>query len=640
MSRNAQRVAFKNVGKRGHTTWWFGALFLSGVMLPSQASASDETSRPIMVGPSNLSAGSQALNPPPGDSSISEFGAAAAAFSDGIYDYVVIGAPGSASGGRVFYYQKLITDGTFGGPVELPQPGGQVGDRFGASVAIDYGAIVVGSPNHPGAFGARGRVCIYEQPRSSNFPISGSAFNTSPQCVSSTLGVDNQGFGSRVRYDFHDNVAVSCGSAFCEMISKFNLSWATYGGLGTSGQIFIDQGITTPILATSGSSGLSFYTGAMQGGSIRYTLAQTVSGGGPFLGIGGFVDRVLVGIAGPQHGQVAQYTKNQLSQAPTTQWVNRSDRNFTVANANPNFGAAIAMSGDFALVGDPSSSQGTVHRFQVNTNGTWDRWDDVWTETGTLGTFNDSSYGNVLTAAADVAVVGYAAGNTAYAFDIANPIPTVHAEDPTTHVTADFPAVGTGGQTAITVDPMCSKFQQDLDFNGSPPTCVDITTTSDVIGLATVCFPNSSGQALDVLRCRVKAACTAGSLCCRALPAVSGPNPICVQTDGFSNYAAGKAKDTDGDFVPNIRDNCPNATNFFQQDGDNDLIGDACDNCPGVPNQDQADADHDGIGNVCDPTPGTSAAVPAGGPLMTALLAVVLLVTGGLTLGRFKRVLG
>ena len=85
--------------------------------------------------------------------------------------------------------------------------------------------------------------------------------------------------------------------------------------------------------------------------------------------------------------------------------------------------------------------------------------------------------------------------------------------------------------------------------------------------------------------------------------------------------------DTDGDGVPNDRDNCPTVFNPDQNDVDEDGagddcdnclivwnpnqadadldgVGDACDNCPSICNSQQLDADHDGIGDVCDPTPG------------------------------------
>ncbi len=70
----------------------------------------------------------------------------------------------------------------------------------------------------------------------------------------------------------------------------------------------------------------------------------------------------------------------------------------------------------------------------------------------------------------------------------------------------------------------------------------------------------------------------------------------------FGNHQQAPATDTDGDGVPDSRDNCPSVANPGQEDGDSDGIGDACDNCPTVANPDQADDDHDGVGDACEET--------------------------------------
>ncbi len=70
--------------------------------------------------------------------------------------------------------------------------------------------------------------------------------------------------------------------------------------------------------------------------------------------------------------------------------------------------------------------------------------------------------------------------------------------------------------------------------------------------------------------------------------------------------------DTDGDGVPDLRDNCVQIENGDQTDIDRNGRGDACDdfdrdgiievkdNCPSMPNRDQSDVDGDEIGDVCD----------------------------------------
>jgi hypothetical protein len=78
--------------------------------------------------------------------------------------------------------------------------------------------------------------------------------------------------------------------------------------------------------------------------------------------------------------------------------------------------------------------------------------------------------------------------------------------------------------------------------------------------------------------------------------------------------------DTDGDGIPDSRDNCPADANPDQLDSNSNGTGDACegsviadadadtraddfDNCPNVWNQNQSDDDNDGIGDVCDDEP-------------------------------------
>ena len=78
------------------------------------------------------------------------------------------------------------------------------------------------------------------------------------------------------------------------------------------------------------------------------------------------------------------------------------------------------------------------------------------------------------------------------------------------------------------------------------------------------------------------------------------------------------AGDSDGDWVPDAADNCPQAPNKDQKDTDGDGQGDECDNdddgdevddlnpdgtpldnCPLVANADQTDSDGDGVGDAC-----------------------------------------
>lgn len=81
--------------------------------------------------------------------------------------------------------------------------------------------------------------------------------------------------------------------------------------------------------------------------------------------------------------------------------------------------------------------------------------------------------------------------------------------------------------------------------------------------------------------------------------------------DGASNPIF-REPDSDGDGVPNTKDNCVSVSNADQKDIDKNGLGDACedfdgdsvvnskDNCPENPNLNQKDADGDGIGDACD----------------------------------------
>ncbi len=106
------------------------------------------------------------------------------------------------------------------------------------------------------------------------------------------------------------------------------------------------------------------------------------------------------------------------------------------------------------------------------------------------------------------------------------------------------------------------------------------------------------------------------------LPKVAQPSGYCVDDcpEGYycTESCSCEKKDTDGDGIPDDKDNCVNKKNPDQEDVDEDRIGDACDkcidvdhdgvcddkdNCPSVYNPKQEDDDGDGIGSHCDSTP-------------------------------------
>jgi MYXO-CTERM domain-containing protein len=89
--------------------------------------------------------------------------------------------------------------------------------------------------------------------------------------------------------------------------------------------------------------------------------------------------------------------------------------------------------------------------------------------------------------------------------------------------------------------------------------------------------------------------------------------------------------DSDGDGVPDSRDNCPQVSNANQLNQDDDPQGDLCDNCISTTNRNQSDLDGDGEGDVCDAddqvaTPGCDCSTGSSAlrsTLLMALFAVV-----------------
>jgi hypothetical protein len=66
-----------------------------------------------------------------------------------------------------------------------------------------------------------------------------------------------------------------------------------------------------------------------------------------------------------------------------------------------------------------------------------------------------------------------------------------------------------------------------------------------------------------------------------------------------------QGRDSDGDGLADLLDNCPQASNQDQSDGDGDFVGDICDNCLITSNFGQANHDPDDLGDACDNCPFT-----------------------------------
>ncbi len=119
-----------------------------------------------------------------------------------------------------------------------------------------------------------------------------------------------------------------------------------------------------------------------------------------------------------------------------------------------------------------------------------------------------------------------------------------------------------------------------------------------------------------------------------------------IVANSTKNIAYSKV-DSDGDNVPDERDNCVNVTNQNQEDIDQNGRGDTCDdfdrdgvinsldNCPNQPNRAQKDDDMDGIGNACDDAESRWAQAQVWLP--SVMIGLVALVIGGMLVFVLRR---
>ena len=200
-------------------------------------------------------------------------------------------------------------------------------------------------------------------------------------------------------------------------------------------------------------------------------------------------------------------------------------------------------------------------------------------------------------------------------------------------VTVTLPNVTSGGDSSIVATVCSDPLPEGLGVTANA-LCATIQTTAQFSGLAEVCIPyedNGTCSLTSAQACTSDAVCPAGENCfdpnepflqmvrcpdgdpasCEVLAKSSQDtvnNILCANTDQFSQFAVGQLLDTDNDFTPDLLDNCPQVSNFFQTDGEVDSggnpvpdgVGDVCDNCSAVPNTNQLDTDSDGYGNMCD----------------------------------------
>jgi hypothetical protein len=136
----------------------------------------------------------------------------------------------------------------------------------------------------------------------------------------------------------------------------------------------------------------------------------------------------------------------------------------------------------------------------------------------------------------------------------------------------------------LTIESSCAGFPTWLIETQAGP-CLRITSGVLLADGITVCYPNQPPPepGKNVIQCvsPVGASCPDrkrlfSGACCSEVSFVSGPDPLCFKTLTLGTFAIGVLLDTDGDFIPDVDDNCPTVFNPDQADSNNNGIGDAC----------------------------------------------------------------
>ncbi len=166
----------------------------------------------------------------------------------------------------------------------------------------------------------------------------------------------------------------------------------------------------------------------------------------------------------------------------------------------------------------------------------------------------------------------------------------VEVADDAGEIIVTFPKITEGGETTITVGE-CENSPNGINLAGTDPICVQIETSAAFIGDAEVCIQYDDTDMtlvdeinLKMVKCHTDCDNPANWELippCEVDYTIDWENNIlCACTKDFSDFAVGTPIDSDGDYTPDLLDNCPGVYNIFQEDSDEDDIGDLCDNCP------------------------------------------------------------
>lgn len=448
---------------------------------------------------------------------------------------------------------------------------GAADDRFAGAVAIDGDTAIVGAAyNDPSGFTNAGAAYVFVR--------SGDEWVEQAKLTAPDAGTSNF-FGCAVAVD-GDTAVVG---AFWNSHSGFTGAGAAYVFTRSDGFWSQQAKLTASDPDTADQFG---YAVALDG--------DTAVIGAPLDDHAG----------GSNAGSVYVFTRS----GPGESWTQQTRLSAADADADDRFGDRVALDGDTALIGARfdehavGANAGSAYVF-VGAGTSWTQQAKLIAPDAEAA----DNFGGALALEGDTAVIGAStddhSGRTnagsAYVFTRAGGA-WGEAVKLTASDAEDYDAFGSA---------VCIR--EDAILIGAPHDSHAGAGTAGSVYVFTRCGPPGAPGWLEQVRLAASDAGTGDSfgsaLALDRDVAVLGSHLADVggAADAGAAYLVylGCDPDDDDDGTPDDLDNCPLVYNPDQSDVDTDGLGDLCDNCPNDYNPGQEDTDGDGLADACDPCP-------------------------------------
>jgi len=266
-------------------------------------------------------------------------------------DYAIVGGRQPSSTSLVSPGQAHIfvfdgTTWTVQATLELPTPPDQ-GDRFGEAVAVEGDTALVGAANEPPTFA--GRVHVYRR--------SGSVWSEEA-VLAPDDGVFLGSFGASVALSGDWVIVGSDQGAYA--FQRTGTTWSQHSklsGTNSPSGFFVALSGSTAVINASQNHVLVFER-VGNGWQQQASLASSEPGGGGFFGgalsISG--DYIIVGDISAKQTGSDHSGAAYIFERSGSSWVQMAKLESDPPSSKNNFGRSVAISGDYAIVGDDSDA--------------------------------------------------------------------------------------------------------------------------------------------------------------------------------------------------------------------------------------------------------------------------------------------